>query len=176
MRNLLLKIFSIAFALMMFVSPMLISAQAPGTSTGKCFFADIPGFQWACSNAKNVGNGCLGDRIQGIVYAVAYGFLILVIMIAVIYIIKAALTFVRAEGDEKKVGSAKAAMKNILFGVGAMFICIIGLVLIQQLAAAGTGTTLSEQIDTLLYQLTICPNKPTKAPATPATGGTQNIQ
>jgi hypothetical protein len=78
------------------------------------------------------------------------------LVVGVIYTVKAALTYVQAEGDEKKVGAAKASMKSVLFGVATMFLALIGLVLLQTLFKGdGTGVGLKGAIQSFLDSLTI---------------------
>ncbi len=53
-----------------------------------------------------------------------------IIIIAVYIIIKAAVKYIRSEGDETKIQEAQKAIKSAFVGLIALFVGIIGLVLI----------------------------------------------
>ena len=53
-----------------------------------------------------------------------------IIGIAVFVIIKAAIKYIRSEGDETKVKDAQSAIKTVFIGVAALFVGIIGIVLV----------------------------------------------
>ncbi|MEI6887070.1 MAG: hypothetical protein WCK31_02420 [bacterium] len=56
---------------------------------------------------------------------------IVVFLVAIVYTFMAAIKYIRSEGNEQKVEEAKNAVKAVLFGVGAMFVAILGVVLIS---------------------------------------------
>jgi len=56
---------------------------------------------------------------------------IVVFIVAIVYTFMAAIKYIRSEGNEQKVEEAKNAVKAVLFGVGAMFVAILGVVLIS---------------------------------------------
>jgi uncharacterized membrane protein len=60
-----------------------------------------------------------------------------IIAIAIYIIIKAAIKYIRSEGDEKKVEEAQKAIKTVFIGVAALIIGIIGIVVITILLGAG---------------------------------------
>jgi hypothetical protein len=66
-----------------------------------------------------------------------------IIVVAVYIIIKAAVKYIRSEGDETKIGEAQKAIKNVFLGIAALFVGIIGIVLIIAIFNAGgaIGTT-----------------------------------
>ena len=53
-----------------------------------------------------------------------------VILIAVVYSILAAIKYITSQGEEGKVADAKKAITAILSGIAALFIAIIGIVLV----------------------------------------------
>lgn len=75
-----------------------------------------------------------------------------IIIVAVYIIIKAAIKYIRSEGDETKVKEAQKAIKTVFVGVAALFVGILGIVLIlaffqvsggtEDLSGANTGTFL----------------------------------
>jgi len=68
-----------------------------------------------------------------------------IIAIAVFMIIKAALKYIRAEGDESKVEEATKAIKNVFLGVGALIVGIIGLVILLAFFNATPALNQSER-------------------------------
>lgn len=55
---------------------------------------------------------------------------IAIIIIAVYVIVKAAIKYIRSEGDESKVQEAQKAIKTVFIGIAALFIGILGVVLV----------------------------------------------
>ncbi len=53
-----------------------------------------------------------------------------IIIIAVYVIIKAAIKYIRSEGNDEKIQEAQKAIKSVFIGLVALFVGIIGLVLI----------------------------------------------
>lgn len=53
-----------------------------------------------------------------------------IIVVAVYVIIKSALKYIRSEGEEAKVQEAQKAIKTVFVGVAALFIGILGIVLV----------------------------------------------
>lgn len=53
-----------------------------------------------------------------------------IIAVAVYVIIRAAIKYIRSEGDEGKVEEAQKAIKTVFMGVGALLVGIVGLVII----------------------------------------------
>ncbi len=75
------------------------------------------------------GSGSAGfvqSRIQlGLVLALGA-----VVLIAVVYSILSALKYIQSQGDAGKIEEAQKAIKAIFFGIGAMLIAIVGIVLV----------------------------------------------
>jgi uncharacterized membrane protein YidH (DUF202 family) len=53
-----------------------------------------------------------------------------IVIIAIYIIIKAAIKYIRSEGDEDKIQEAQKAIKSVFVGIAALFVGIIGLVLV----------------------------------------------
>jgi len=53
-----------------------------------------------------------------------------IVIIAIYVIIKAALTYIQSEGNEEKVKQAKKAIQNVFIGIGALFVGLIGLIVV----------------------------------------------
>lgn len=133
-----------------------VATKAAGANED-CILYGIPVLQGFCSSTNDLGTSTsISKTIAGIFTSFVYLFIIIVLVVGVIYTVKAALTYVQAEGDEKKVGAARASMKSVLFGVATMFLALIGLVLLQTLFKGdGTGGGLKGAIQSFLDSLTI---------------------
>jgi hypothetical protein len=53
-----------------------------------------------------------------------------VILVAVVYAIMAAYKYIQSQGDPGKIGEAQKAIKAIFFGVGALAVGVVGIVLV----------------------------------------------
>lgn len=91
-----------------------------------------------------------GDTIAKAVTNAMTIMFIVVFIVAVFYTFMAAIKYIRSEGNEQKVEEAKNAVKAVLFGVAAMFIAIIGILLINAFFGGNGGTGLGTAIDDLL--------------------------
>ena len=137
------------------------SGNATQTATSgaaeSCILYNIPVLSGFCSSTESIDSSTtISETISNIFTSFVYLFIIIVLVVGVIYTVKAALTYVQAEGDEKKIGSAKASMKSVLFGIATMFLALIGLVLLQTLFKGdGNGSGLQGAIKKFLDSLTI---------------------
>jgi heme/copper-type cytochrome/quinol oxidase subunit 2 len=100
----------------------------------------------------------LPNNASKIVTSVLTIMFIVVFVVAVFYTFMAAIKYIRSEGNEQKVEEAKNAIKAVLFGVAAIFIAIVGILLINAFfngGAAGTdafSTAIKNIIDPLRGQ------------------------
>lgn len=117
-------------ALLAFVSPFTVSAQ-----TSKTILPD----QLKQIPTYNVDT--LGSNSSKIVTSVLTIMFIVVFVVAVFYTFMAAIKYIRSEGNEQKVEEAKNAIKAVLFGVAAMFIAIVGILLINAFFNGGPAGT-----------------------------------
>jgi len=67
-----------------------------------------------------------------------------IIAVAIIYIIRAAIKYIRSEGNEEEVQEATKAIKAVFIGIGALLVGIVGLVIVLSLFNAAGG----EQFET----------------------------
>lgn len=74
-----------------------------------------------------------GAQVTAVISSVLTVIFIVVFVVAIVYTFIAAIKYIRSEGNEQKVEEAKNAVKAVLFGVGAMFVAILGIVLITAL-------------------------------------------
>ncbi len=68
-----------------------------------------------------------------------------IIAFAIFVIIKAAVKYIRSEGDESKVEEANKAIKNVFIGIGALIVGVIGLVIILGIFSSASGGLLDTQ-------------------------------
>lgn len=119
-------------ALLAFVSPLAVSAQTI-----------LPP---VLNNIPKYSVDKLPTNASQIVTSVLTIMFIVVFVVAVFYTFMAAIKYIRSEGNEQKVEEAKNAIKAVLFGVAAMFIAIVGILLINAFFNGGAaGTSALEQ-------------------------------
>lgn len=53
-----------------------------------------------------------------------------IIIVSIYIIIKAAVKYIQSEGDDKKIQEAQKAIKSVFIGIAALFIGIIGIILV----------------------------------------------
>lgn len=158
LRKLFTTIMTVAVVAMSFftMSPVASAADA----NVKCIVNGTP-FSFLCnlsSPSTTGGAKCPGTLVANLFKSGLTLALVVVLILAVAYVIKAAINFIRAEGDEKKVGAAKAAMISVLKGIGAMFIAILGIVIINVLFVSNDSgnSSISEAVDQIFKDLGIC--------------------
>lgn len=70
--------------------------------------------------------GFITGRAQFVIFLV----LGLIILVAVIYSIMAGIKYIRSEGDTGKIEEAQKSIKAILMGIAAIFVAIVGIILV----------------------------------------------
>ncbi len=53
-----------------------------------------------------------------------------IIIISIYIIIKAALKYIRSEGDETKIQESQKAIKSVFIGIAALFVGVIGIIIV----------------------------------------------
>ncbi len=124
-------------ALLAFVSPFAVSAQV----------ILPPSFDKV---KPEIVTGDKGALINSTVTSAMTVMFIAVFVVAVFYTFMAAIKYIRSEGNEQKVEEAKNAVKAVLFGVAAMFIAIIGILLINAFFGGTNGLGLTQSINDVL--------------------------
>jgi quinol-cytochrome oxidoreductase complex cytochrome b subunit len=79
------------------------------------------------------------DSVEGIIRFLLSLIFIGIIGVAIFYIIKSSIKYIRSEGDEGKVQESQKAIKAVFMGVAALMVGIIGLVVILALFNATTA-------------------------------------
>ncbi|MEP7103843.1 MAG: hypothetical protein ABI721_04000 [Candidatus Dojkabacteria bacterium] len=105
---------------------------------------------------QNLGFGAgtlCGDQVDGSV-AVGAGVSLVrlalqlifigIIVVSIYIIIRAAIKYIRSEGDDTKIQEAQKAIKSVFIGIAALFIGIIGIVIILAFFNASVGGDLNE--------------------------------
>jgi ABC-type phosphate transport system permease subunit len=94
------------------------------------FLNDIPATQSTlCEGSTAGGEEAVSSTVAFAQLGVSFIF-IGIILIAVYVIIKAAIKYIRSEGNEEKIQDAQKAIKQVFVGIGALFVGLIGLVII----------------------------------------------
>lgn len=73
---------------------------------------------------------CATEYINGRVQFILFLALGLLVLISVIYALLAAFKYIRSEGDPGEMEKAQKSIKAIFFGIAAMLIAIVGIVLV----------------------------------------------
>jgi hypothetical protein len=153
-------ILSIVASSMLFVAPL--SAQTTPTNEGTSgstnaicvifpFLNSITIFdvnEALCGGGTTQGTAeQAADATLSIIRLATSFIFIAIIVIAVFIIIKAAIKYIRSEGDESKVQEAQKAIKTVFIGVAALFVGILGIVLVLAFfqVASPSDTTGLEQ-------------------------------
>lgn len=104
-------------------------------------FPFIKGIVFAESlcTGKPDGDGALSTT-QSLVQFGASLIFIGIIAVAIFIIIKAAIKYIRSEGDEGQVEEATKAIKNVFIGIAALLVGIIGLVIILSIFSSTTAS------------------------------------
>jgi len=69
-----------------------------------------------------------------------------IVLVAVVYVIMAGIKYIRSEGDPGKIEEAQKSIKAILMGVAAIFVGIIGIVLVYVIFGQGMVTPSLPQV------------------------------
>ncbi|MEI6462573.1 MAG: hypothetical protein WCO33_02790 [bacterium] len=123
------------------------TSGATGTTALPSVFAKLFGV-WTIDS----GGTTTGVTVTNLIMSILTLLFIVVFIVAIVYTFLAAIKYIRSEGNEQKVEEAKNAVKAVLFGVGAMFVAILGIILINALfggasdPTSGLGTQISNII------------------------------
>jgi uncharacterized membrane protein YidH (DUF202 family) len=109
------------------------------------FLDSIEAFGIASSICGTPGTSDLTAAGQLIRFALSLVF-VAIIAISIYVIIRAALKYIRSEGDPGKVEEAQKAIKNVFIGIGALFVGIIGIVIILAFFQAGNALNTSDDL------------------------------
>jgi heme/copper-type cytochrome/quinol oxidase subunit 2 len=130
------KAFSFIFSIFFLVSGYFalgfgsVSAQEDTTLICRIFpFLDnVIGGQELCGSADQTQS--TAETVEGYIQLALSLIFIAIVIIAIYIIIKAAIKYIRSEGDEDKIQDAQKAIKSVFVGIAALFVGIIGLVLV----------------------------------------------
>lgn len=112
------------------------SHSTPTTTGGSVIcniFPFLNGISFASSlcgsNLATAGQDA-GKQVRNLVQFGLSLVFIAIIIFSVYIIIKAALKYIRSEGDESKIQEAQKAIKSVFIGIAALFIGVIGILII----------------------------------------------
>lgn len=112
------------------------------------FLNDIPAVNDSiCNPGQEGGEKAVSDVVAFARLGLSLIF-IGIILIAVYVIIKAAVKYIRSEGNEDKIQEAQKAIKQVFVGIGALFVGLIGLVIIIVFFNATGALNDTETVDT----------------------------
>lgn len=141
-----LTLFTFSFA--SFVAPVTAAAQETSLLCQAFPFLEDLGFigvgDALCTPTEGEGENVLGS-VGGIIRFGLSLIFIGIIGIAIFYIIKSSIKYIRSEGDEGKVQESQKAIKAVFMGVAALMVGIIGLVVILALFNSTTALNTEEQ-------------------------------
>lgn len=134
-----LKVLSIAFSAMALVSVfmpvMTVSAQVETASGSNLICTVFPFIRNI--GAFGISNLCTGlsPDTAGSTIRATFNLIVSLIFVAIIIfsiyvIIKAAIKYIRSEGDPAKIEEAQKAIKSVFVGIAALFIGLIGIIII----------------------------------------------
>lgn len=79
------------------------------------------------------------DFIIGLIQNALTLLFVVIILAAIVYAALAGLKYIQSQGDSTKVEEAAGALKAVLFGVAAVFIGIIGVILVTSIFAESSS-------------------------------------
>lgn len=103
-----------------------------------------------CSLIKPICNAILGEGNETFTGTAAYNFLstrfntilsiifLGIILLGVYVVVRAGIKFIQSQGDAGKIGEAQKAIQSVFLGIGAMFVGVVGIVLVLAFFG-GTG-------------------------------------
>lgn len=144
----------IAFSMlvMMFAIPFSqVSAQEQARTSGNSiicvifpFIKNIESFgiSTLCTGTSTATAGATIRSTFNLIVSLVFA---AIIIFAIFIIIKSAITYIRSEGDETKIQQAQKAIKSVFIGIAALFVGLIGIIII--IAFFGAGNALSNSGD-----------------------------
>lgn len=96
------------------------------------FIADIDLTAGLCGENTEESLTTIGSWLRFILSLVFIG----IILVAVVSIVKAAIAYIRSEGDEGKVQEASKAIKAVFVGIGALIVGLVGLAIVLTVIGA----------------------------------------
>lgn len=161
-NRILINAFVIVFTFFLLVLPFssLASAQTQGGNSTQqsgsgdvnliCrifpFIADIEVTSGLCGGSATNTATTIGAWLRFGLSLIFIG----IIIIAIVSIIKAAIEYIRSEGDEGKVQEASKSIKSVFIGIGALIVGLVGLAIV--LTVIGASDSLDTDTDPLQGQ------------------------
>ncbi len=81
-----------------------------------------------------------------------------IIIISIYVVIKSALKYIQSEGDDKKIGEASKAIKAVFIGIAALFVGVIGIIIVLAFFKA-TGALKTEDTPDIIDNLLSTPSQ-----------------
>lgn len=154
MKKIIQKTMFVFVALMTMFIPMqtvTTQAQDSGGNILCTIFPFLEGIRFAEGLCSGDVDSSANDAVDTGTQLVQFGLSLVfvgIIAIAIFIIIKAALKYIRSEGNEEQVTEAQKAIKNVFIGIGALIVGVIGLVVILGIFNAGGTNPLNTDGET----------------------------
>jgi hypothetical protein len=102
------------------------------------FLTSVPFARGVCGNTATEGQSAVSEGVTLVRLALQLVF-VGIIIVSIYIIIRAALKYIRSEGDDTKIQEAQKAIKSVFVGIAALFIGVIGIVIILAFFQADVG-------------------------------------
>ncbi|MCS7317182.1 MAG: hypothetical protein NZZ41_02515 [Candidatus Dojkabacteria bacterium] len=97
------------------------------------------GINAVCSGDANAAVNEVAGLIRFLLSLIFLG----IIISSVVVVVKASLTYIQSEGDNNKVAQAKKAIQNVFVGLAALFVGVIGIIVVLAFFGATGALNLS---------------------------------
>lgn len=81
---------------------------------------------------------------------------VVIILLAIVYAALAGIKFIRSQGSEDQVTEAQGALKNVLIGVAAVFLGVIGVFIITSIFSDTSSISVRDSLACFLGDTAAC--------------------
>ncbi len=109
------------------------------------------------SLCTGISDDTTGSTIRSTFNLIVSLIFVAIIIFSIYVIIKAAIKYIRSEGDPGKIEEAQKAIKSVFIGIAALFVGLIGIIIVIAFFGAGgaldTNNTINNQTSPLLNSI-----------------------
>lgn len=113
----------------------------------------LPGF---FGRSQNVATQTNADFIIDLIRNGLILLFVVVILLAVVYSALAGIKFIRSQGNSDEVEAAQGALKNVLIGVAAVFLGVIGVFIISAIFSDTSTISVRDSLACFLGETNAC--------------------
>ncbi len=139
------------------VSPLLtVQAQSRNLICTVFPFINSVGAFGISSLCGDVNATSTSDTIKSTFNLIVSLIFVAIIIFSIYVIIRAAIKYIRSEGDPAKIEEAQKAIKSVFIGIAALFVGLIGIIIIIAFFGAGGALTTNQvnnQVNPLLNSI-----------------------